>query len=229
MPRGPRGIAHGPAHRHPCPGPARHDQRAPAVGADGGSARPPTSPQAGPDRSRARDRGAGRLPGGRRPSAGTSRPTGTAWFVSGGVVGLAVAGLLVLSHRTRRGPLSGACVGLATGALYGFSAALLKTCADLLTTHPLSLPLHWQMYALLATSAIGMQLNQSAFQHSSLASPLTAMTLGEPLVSVIIGLSAFHELIRTSPPRLAVIVGGAIVMSYGIWRTSTTQRPPAGA
>ncbi|MFG1854003.1 DMT family transporter [Actinomadura geliboluensis] len=163
------------------------------------------------------------------PSAGTSRPTGTAWFVSGGVVGLAVAGLLVLSHRTRRGPLSGACVGLATGALYGFSAALLKTCADLLTTHPLSLPLHWQMYALLATSAIGMQLNQSAFQHSSLASPLTAMTLGEPLVSVIIGLSAFHELIRTSPPRLAVIVGGAIVMSYGIWRTSTTQRPPAGA
>ncbi|MEU9842112.1 DMT family transporter [Actinomadura sp. NPDC048032] len=160
------------------------------------------------------------------PQGGIRHPSGAAWFACGGLVAVTVIGLLALSHFTTRGSRSGASVGLATGVLFGFSAALLKSCTDILATRPLTLPLHWEMYALIGTGLVGMQLNQSAFQHSSLASPLTAMTLGEPLVSVIIGLTAFHEQIRTTPPRLAIIFVAVLAMAYGIWTTSTTWQPP---
>ncbi|WP_067792799.1 DMT family transporter [Actinomadura formosensis] len=161
------------------------------------------------------------------PEGGIKHPSGVAWFASGGLVAVTVIGLLALSHHTTGGSRSGASVGLATGVLYGFTAALLKTCTNILATRPLTLPLHWEVYVLIGAGIVGMQLNQSAFQHSSLASPLTAMTLGEPLVSVIIGLTAFHERIRTSPPRLAIIFVAALAMAYGIWTTSTTWQPPA--
>ena len=160
------------------------------------------------------------------PSGGINRPSGVAWLLSGGLVGAGVLVLLVLSRHTARGSRSGAYVGMATGVLFGFTAALLKTCADILATRPLTLPLHWEMYALIGAGIVGMQLNQSAFQHSSLASPLTAMTIAEPLVSVVIGLTAFHERIRTSPPRLAIIFVAAVAMSYGIRMTSTSWQPP---
>ncbi|MFC4049772.1 DMT family transporter [Actinomadura syzygii] len=163
------------------------------------------------------------------PKAGTNRPTGAAWLVSGVLIGVTVLVLLLLARRTVRGARSGAYIGLATGVLYGFGAALLKTSADLLTSHPLTLPLHWEMYALIGSGTLALQLNQSAFQHSSLAAPLTTMTLAEPLVSVILGLTAFHEQIRTSPARLAIIAVAALAMAYGVRTTSTGRRPPTRA
>ncbi|TYB44938.1 DMT family transporter [Actinomadura chibensis] len=163
------------------------------------------------------------------PRAGIDRPSGAAWLASGLLVGAAVLVLLLLSWRTTRGSRSGAYIGLATGVLYGFGAALLKTTADLLTTRPLTLPLHWEMYALIGSGVVALQLNQSAFQHSSLAAPLTTMTLAEPLVSVVLGLTAFHEQIRTSPVRLAIIAAGALAMACGVRTTSTGRRPPASA
>jgi hypothetical protein len=109
------------------------------------------------------------------------------------------------------------------------TAALLKACADRLAGDPLSLLGGWQVYAFVVVGAAGLVLNQSAFQGGPLAAPLTALTLADPAVGVLVGASAFHESIAAAGPRAAALVAAAAAMACGIWLASTTRYVPGNA
>src|SRR5262249_46294170 len=98
--------------------------------------------------------------------------------------------------------------------------------AERLATDPLSLLGRWQLYALILIGGAGLVLNQNAFQDGPLAAPLTALTLSDPAISVLIGATAFHEEISAAGPRLVALTAAAAAMACGIWLASTTRHLP---
>jgi drug/metabolite transporter (DMT)-like permease len=160
-----------------------------------------------------------------QPEPGVADPTRRAWIDV--ALGCAVVvSVCTIAARFFAPAPRGTLLGIATGVLYGLTAALLKPSATTLTTHPLALLTDWHLYALILAGLAGLVLNQDAFQSGPLAAPLTALTLADPVVSIIIAVTAFHERLSTDAPRLAVEIAATLVMAAGIWLASTIH--PAG-
>lgn len=148
------------------------------------------------------------------PGGGIDAPRLSAWLVvliAGGVI----AGAAVAVGRTLRGAGRAIGLGIATGVLYGITAALLKDCSTQVA-HPLTLLSDWRLYALLVVGLVGFALNQNVFQAGSLAAGLTAMTLTEPIVALVIGTTAFHEHLDAGGPRGAGLAAAALGIAASI-------------
>jgi drug/metabolite transporter (DMT)-like permease len=94
------------------------------------------------------------------------------------------------------------------GVLFGISAALTKSSVVLLHRHGLGALSYWEPYALAIVGALGFVVNQRAFQAGSLTASLPTLTVVEPIVAAIIGVTMLHETVPTSGPLewLAVVV-----------------------
>jgi hypothetical protein len=133
--------------------------------------------------------------------------------VCGGVV------LLLLAAAERQaGATRATLLGLATGTLFGLSAALLKADAVHLDDGLPSLLTQWTVYAWVVVCVLALVLNQNAFQGSTLAAPLTSLALSEPLVALAIGVGVFGERMHAGGPRLLLVAGGIVAMVVGLRR-----------
>jgi len=160
------------------------------------------------------------------PDEGTTRPSDADWVAVFAVCGGFVL-LLLAAARHRRGPARATLVGLATGTLFGLAAALLKADAVHLDDGFVSLCTQWTVYAWIAVCVLALVLNQNAFQGTTLAAPLTALALSEPLVALAIGVGAFGEHLHAGGPRLLLVAAGVAAMVVGVRRLSpgmTTAR-----
>jgi drug/metabolite transporter (DMT)-like permease len=160
-----------------------------------------------------------------QPRAGVPDPSRRAWVAVLAACAVAVAAC-VAAARFRGGTVRGTVLGVATGVLYGLTAALLKVGVTRFSEHPAGVFTDWHLYALIPVGIAALVLNQNAFQSGPLAAPLTALTLADPVVSIAIGLAAFHERLDTGGPRLAVEAVAGAAMAVGIWLSSTVR--PAG-
>jgi drug/metabolite transporter (DMT)-like permease len=155
-----------------------------------------------------------------RPKPGVPEPSGPAWLAVGGCAGLLVAVCLALAHRATSA-LRGTLLGVATGVLYAGVAVMLKVFTGRLFSDPLAAFADWHLYALILIGVGGVALNQNAFQNGPLAAPLTAITLVDPVTSVAVGVTAFHERVSFGGLRLVVEVPAILAMIFGIWLAST--------
>lgn len=156
------------------------------------------------------------------PRSGVAEPTVADWARVGAGVGVVFAVCLVLAWRVHDAA-RGVLLGIATGVLYGLAAALLKSVTSIFSDHPLAVFAHWEVYALAVIGVAALTLNQNAFQGGPIAAPLTAIALLDPLVGVVVGVTAFRERLATDSGRLAVQVAGVLAMSVCIWLASTTR------
>jgi drug/metabolite transporter (DMT)-like permease len=163
-----------------------------------------------------------------RPQPGVPEPSGLAWLAVGVGASLLVAVCLALAHRTTSA-LRGTLLGVATGVLYAGVAVLLKAFTGRLFSDPLAALTDWHLYALILVGIGGVALNQNAFQNGPLAAPLTAITLVDPVTSVVIGVTAFHERLSIGGLRLVVEVPAMLAMISGIWLASTRPGGRGGA
>lgn len=154
------------------------------------------------------------------PGGGVDTPSDSEWAVTLLWCGMAAAGCIGAASLLS-GAARAACLGAATGVSYGVTAALLKTIAEGIT-HPLTLLGTWEIYVLAAVGLGGFLLNQNVYQAAGLAAGLTTITLVEPIVALIVGLTAFHEHLDASGPRgvgLAAsgagIVAGIVLVTAG--------------
>ncbi len=162
-----------------------------------------------------------------RPDRGISAPSGSAWAWTAALFVPAIACCFVLAHRwtgTRRAT----CLGLASGAMNGVAAALLKTCTDRLSANPVSLLTDWRSYTLVIVGTAALVLNQNAFQGCSLTAPLTALTLSEPIVGLAIGVTAFREDLSAEGLRTVVLAVAVIAMVRAVWLASSAYPTPTG-
>ncbi len=146
--------------------------------------------------------------------AGVDTPSPGAWIVPGNCAALVIlAGVLVAYRLT--GAARGALLGMASGLAFGLAAALVKDVAG--RYHGLASLVSWRVPALVVIVVVGLLLNQTAFQHGRLAAPLAALTLTDPVASVVIGVTVFQETLAVDPVRMVGLVIAGVTIAAGIW------------
>jgi drug/metabolite transporter (DMT)-like permease len=153
------------------------------------------------------------------PSGGRDDATTTAWIVSFAVIAVLCAGLV--GAGSRAGPAGKATLfGIATGVLFGLSAALTKAVVERLDDGVLAVAGDWQLYALIVVGWVSMTLSQASLQTGRLAPAMATQMVLDPITSVLLGTLAFDERIHTSPAGLAgslaaiaVMLGGLVVLA----------------
>ena len=146
------------------------------------------------------------------PEGGRTDASVLAWVLTG--VGLAVPiGLALFAARHAPPHRRALLLAFASGCVYGMTAALTKSTVALFDDGVLQTFTHWQPYALLAVGAVGLLLNQSAFQAGHLAASLPAMAVTDPVVGCVIGVTLLGEgLGATGALEIAATVIAVAVM-----------------
>ena len=145
------------------------------------------------------------------PTAGVDRVDLRGWAPAMIVLGVVLAGCL-LGAALRRGTVRAVLLAVATGVLYGLGSALTKSVVSVLGDGPLALLTNWETYGLALSLGVGTLLQQSAFQAGALAASLPAVTVGEPVVAVAIGVAVLHEQLRAGGAERAVVAVLVVVM-----------------
>jgi drug/metabolite transporter (DMT)-like permease len=155
-----------------------------------------------------------------RPGPGAPRAGAAAWVALGVLTLVAVGACVRLAGPD--GPRRALLFGAGAGILFGVTGAIMQTAGHLLD-HGIGHALgSWPPYALIAAGALGLLLNQSAFQAGALEWSLPVLTVLEPLVAIAIGQFMFDEHIAASASaRLGEILGvagmtvGVLVLAGG--------------
>jgi drug/metabolite transporter (DMT)-like permease len=156
------------------------------------------------------------------PDAGHDDVRPAVWVLLLTSAGGAVVVLLALCHG-RAAWQRAVLMSGAAGIVYGVTAALTKTSSHFLDKGFVALVTSWQPYALLGIGIAGMVIAQSAFQAGSLDASLPAMTVADPVVSIVIGALAFGESIAAGPGDIVLEAVGLVAMSAGIFLLARSE------
>ncbi len=153
------------------------------------------------------------------PSGTTSHAPRWAWSVAALVVIVASGTCVALGRRTREPGRRALYYGLATGIVYSLTAVLTKATVDRLTPAVFPIFGHWQIYALLIASVVGLVLNQSAFQAGHVAASLPAISVANPVLASTMGVVLFGEHLDAAGAAAWALCAAAIVtMAAGtVW------------
>jgi uncharacterized protein involved in response to NO len=90
----------------------------------------------------------------------------------------------------------------------------------------------WPLYALVGVGALGLLVNQIAYQAGPLSSSLPAIITVGPIVSLVIGVAVFDEHFRDGPAALvgeAVALALVVIAAGGLTRSGPPPVPVAPA
>jgi drug/metabolite transporter (DMT)-like permease len=145
------------------------------------------------------------------PGGNASHASHLDWAVAAAGVTLGAGVAVVLGRRTQVPGRRAVYYGLATGIVYSLTAVLTKATVDRLggTVYPILA--HWQLYALLLASVVGLILNQSAFQAGHVAASLPVISITNPVLSSAMGILLFGEHLDARGLGAWIVAAGAIV------------------
>ena len=155
------------------------------------------------------------------PGGGDVIPTGHAWIVTFAVIGGASAGCTALGFTGPRW-FRAAMFGSAGAVLFALAAALTKQFTTLVSQGWSHVFTDWNPYALLATGAVGLFLIQSSFHAGPITASQAAITIIDPIVSVVIGIYLFHDHLESAGWRLPVEMAAIVVLVAGVMLLSTS-------
>lgn len=148
------------------------------------------------------------------PADGVDRAPAVAAAVVGAV--LAVVCVALGRAAARRGRAA-ALLGVAVGIVYATTAALLKALTNIAVHGVGSVLTSWQLYTVVLLGAVGLLLNQLAFQAGPLTASLPAIATLDPLLSIAIGVVIYDEQLRPGIPAalglavLLLVLGVAVI------------------
>ncbi|KUO02922.1 hypothetical protein AQJ67_19325 [Streptomyces caeruleatus] len=126
-------------------------------------------------------------------------------------MGLVVA-LAVAALRRPEGRARAACLGAATAISYAVTAALMKAATHILEEQGVAgFFFAWQTYAFAATGVCALFLLENAMQAGPLVASQPALTLGDALVSLALGITLYEEEIRSGWWLLPQLFGVALI------------------
>ncbi|HEU5269714.1 MAG TPA: DMT family transporter [Jatrophihabitans sp.] len=150
--------------------------------------------------------------------------------VAAGVGALLALACVGLAHRRKPAADAAALMGVAVGVVYAATAALLKAITDRAVLGPWALLTSWQLYTVIAVGAIGLLLNQLAFQAGPLTASLPAIATVDPLLSIVVGVLVYDEHIHRGPWSgaglvvLMLLLGTAVIE---LGKVDVTGREPS--
>ncbi len=136
-----------------------------------------------------------------------------------------IAFVCVQVGRRRPGRARAMLTGAAAGLIFGIQDALTRQ--TLQGLHRFGFPglfIHWAPYALVGAGALGIWLMQSAFSSGPLNVSLPAISAGEPVVGILLGVVVFGDRVQDTPGELAIYTGGLAALVAGVIMVS---RAPA--
>jgi drug/metabolite transporter (DMT)-like permease len=157
------------------------------------------------------------------PRGGTSTASTAQWFPAVAVTTAAAVVILFIPagrHRSTRTAIS-------AGINLGVASILLRL---LLTGygHEPTARLLLPGGTLLAVAALSLLASQSAFQHGTLAAPLAALTVTEPVIAATGGVLILHEELQIGDHLLATVLT-AVAALTSVVLLAHTRRPGSSA
>lgn len=150
-----------------------------------------------------------------RPSEGDPVASALQWLITLTAIGTVIA-LVLAGSRYVGEPVRTSLIALAGGATMGTQSALLAATIHVIPEGAAAVFTAWETYLLVATSAAGLLLIQSAFQAGPLSASLPVIDATEPVVAATIGVVLFEETIRLDWASVLLGVIGATVLLGGI-------------
>jgi drug/metabolite transporter (DMT)-like permease len=133
------------------------------------------------------------------------------------VLAVLVAGCLALALRTT-GTARSLALALATGIVYGVTAAIAKVTIGVFSEGLVAVLTDWSLWLVVVLGPTGFFLNQLAFREGELVAPVVAViTVTDPLVGIGIGILWLGEAVQTSQTAVTGEVLGLLVMAAGVW------------
>jgi len=151
----------------------------------------------------------------------SAKPTGLSfgsvshWPAAAGIA--VIAFILVEAGRRRSGRRRAALTGTAAGLVLGIQDALTRQTLEALQGNSFTVLFStWPAYALVGAGALGIWLTQNAFSAGPLQASLPAISAGEPLIGILLGVIVFGDRIQISPGLLAIQAGGVAALVVGV-------------
>ena len=137
------------------------------------------------------------------------------WPAAGAIAFIAL--ICVQAGRRRPGRARAMLTGAAAGLVFGIQDALTRQTLQALHSAGFSGMLStWAPYALVGAGATGIWLMQSAFSAGPLNVSLPAISAGEPVVGILLGVVVFGDRIQDTPGELAIYAGGLAALVIGV-------------
>ncbi|MHB1584126.1 MAG: DMT family transporter, partial [Acidimicrobiales bacterium] len=116
-----------------------------------------------------------------------------------------------------------ALLSVAAGASWGFMAAVIKELSVHVNQGAAAVFTNWSPYALVGGGAVSMYLVTIAFQAGPLAASQPGLTICDPLVASLLGVTIFGDHIRHGPWALTGEVLAALVLGASVVLLSRSQ------
>jgi AcrR family transcriptional regulator len=160
------------------------------------------------------------------PSGGRDTAPGTRWFVAGCVLA-GVLVTLVLTALRVRGTVRSAVLGAATAVGYATTAALIKEVTARFSGGAEAVLTTWHTYVAAAVGLLSVLLLQWALRAGSLTGSQPALTLGDAMLSVALGVFLFGETINLGWHVVTELLGLALI-GYGVYGLTGVHAATAG-
>lgn len=149
------------------------------------------------------------------PTAGLREASMVRWVPTLVLCAVAVGALIGTALRRSAGGTRAACFAASTAIGYSLTAALMKSATDAWQTGgPGRFFLCWQTYAFAAAGVGALFLLENALQSGPLVASQPVLTMGDAVVSVVLGVSLYQERIRTGWWLLPELLGAGATL-YG--------------
>lgn len=127
-----------------------------------------------------------------------------------------------LATRALKGPPRATAFAFGGAVMMALQSALYDATIELLRTQRWLVFAHWETYALVVASVVGMFLIQNAFQAGPLAASTPVIDATLPLAAIVLGVWLFGEHVRTGVLPLAGAGLGILMLVGGIVALDTS-------
>ncbi len=145
------------------------------------------------------------------PAAGYQRGALMAWFIVAVVLGPGLV-VCVLGARVCSGPLAAVLLAVVSASSWALFAVLTKGVVEVFRDGPGAVLRAPELYAWIFAALVGTVFQQSAFRASTLTASLPAMTVAEPVVASVLGVTVLGETLDTPGPQVFVLVAAVIAV-----------------
>lgn len=145
------------------------------------------------------------------PAAGDQRGSVKSWIVVAAVLGPALV-LCVLGARIWSGAVAAVLLAVVSASSWALFAVLTKGVMEVLGDGPGALLRAPELYAWIVAALVGTVFQQSAFRASTLTASLPAMTVTEPVVASVLGVTVLAETLNTRGPQTLVLVAAVVAV-----------------
>ena len=147
------------------------------------------------------------------PSGGGLQPPMALWVLALACCGGAMVLLAGAALKRPIGPARAAFLGTAAAIGYALTAALMKSATDTLDHRGVAAFFSsWQTYGFAAVGVCALFLLENAMQAGPLVASQPALTLGDALISLSLGVTLYAESVRTGWWLVPEILGTGLVL-----------------